>query len=280
MQLPVRRWSGAEHDSCLPADYEINPERNPAPGTLSGGTCLIGWCCCVTWRSTKSQQLPGNRRRPRCTTLPWLFVTQYNDSNSTQEVLSPLIWVRRDWLGAPDSGCTSMCGGSWASRPERFSPCCWRSQLEVEAMSVMVEVVVEVLVVEVVVMVARGPQCHTACRFSPEATAPVKIAAPTYDDYTVLLWRQNVVAGRPEIREQETISFTSQYVDLPSSLDYMFMREDNQYCQHSVRNGRTTQRMTHNTVRSKRYTTHRRNIVLCFVSFWTLMSAKFFQTMF
>lgn len=56
-----------------------------------------------------------------------------------------------------------------------------------EAMSVMVEVVVEVLVVEVVVMVARGPQCHTACRFSPEATAPVKIAAPTYDDYTVLL---------------------------------------------------------------------------------------------
>lgn len=54
-------------------------------------------------------------------------------------------------------------------------------------MSVMVEVVVEVLVVEVVVMVARGPQCHTACRFSPEATAPVKIAAPTYDGYTVLL---------------------------------------------------------------------------------------------
>lgn len=54
-------------------------------------------------------------------------------------------------------------------------------------MSVMVQVVVEVLVVEVVVMVARGPQCHTACRFSPEATAPVKTVAPTYDDYTVLL---------------------------------------------------------------------------------------------
>lgn len=55
----------------------------------------------------------------------------------------------------------------------------------------MVEVVVEVLVVKVVVvvvvvMVARGPQCHTACRFSPEATAPVKIAARTYDGYTVL----------------------------------------------------------------------------------------------
>jgi hypothetical protein len=39
-------------------------------------------------------------------------------------------------------------------------------------MSVVVEVVVQVLVVEVVVaMVARGPQCHTARRFSPEATA-------------------------------------------------------------------------------------------------------------
>jgi hypothetical protein len=39
-------------------------------------------------------------------------------------------------------------------------------------MSVMVEVVIEVLVVEVVVVVvvARGTQCHTACRFSPEAT--------------------------------------------------------------------------------------------------------------
>ena len=33
-QLPVRRLSGAGPESCLPADYEINRERNPAPGTL------------------------------------------------------------------------------------------------------------------------------------------------------------------------------------------------------------------------------------------------------
>ena len=141
-------------------------------------------------------------------------------SNSAKGGHSPLIWVRRDWLSAPDSGCTSKCGGSWASRPERFSPCCWRSQLEVEAMSVMVEVVVEVLVVEVVVvMVARGPQCHTACRFSPEATAPVKIAAPTYDDYTLLPWRHDVLAGCPEIREKEIISFARQHAASPCS-DY------------------------------------------------------------
>lgn len=67
-------------------------------------------------------------------------------------------------------------------------------------MSVVVEVVIKVVEVVVmvveVVMVAGGPQCHTACRFSPEPplrghcpqepTAPVKIAVPTYDDYTVL----------------------------------------------------------------------------------------------
>lgn len=42
----------------------------------------------------------------------------------------PLRWARRGWPGAPGSGCSCRCGGSWAGRPGRSStwsssPCQW-----------------------------------------------------------------------------------------------------------------------------------------------------------